>query len=333
MFFAKHKPSLKVYLVSIGLFLLTVSNFILFDVRHQFLMTRSVIHLATGSVPQNPSDAKFKNIGVRLIDRLSYLWVTVKAPLFSDTLFSELLLGCIFVTAVAIIIISKKTKKIAVYLKTDKSLFEFVFFICALLFIFALYMFYPFSLEEHYIQSLNILSILIITLCLDYLRKNKIGRVLVVLFLAMNFFPALLQFKQSYLSGIQYDTTSDGSYLNQRAAADTVFQDARGKQFGYFVYDAPIVTYGMDYLMWWRGSTKYGFVPDSQKHPLTYLIMLPAPAGDLHAHDFWIKYTVRTKGKVLKTMRVKGDIAIMKLAILPNEQPADPNYYQNLIFR
>lgn len=61
--------------------------------------------------------------------------------------------------------------------------------------------------------------------------------------------------------------------------------------------------------------------------------MFPASSNDHGAYTFWKKNVVRTKGKVISHWLMQGGITIEKLRISPQEPPADPNYYQNLLFR
>ena len=88
----------------------------------------------------------------------------------------------------------------------------------------------------------------------------------------------------------------------------------------------------MDYLMWWRGTYKYKYLPESKKLPITYLILNP-PAYDEGSHTFWIKNTIRTKGKIISTKIYRGNIKVLKISIPSADPQPDPNYYQNLIFR
>jgi len=139
--------------------------------------------------------------------------------------------------------------------------------------------------------------------------------------------------RNSYGSIAPYNRNSEGTFKNQLSVVDWIYSDAGKQPFGYFVYDIPGVTYSMDYMMWWVGKTKYHYVTQSSKQPITYLILFPFKAGDLNAHVFWMTHTVRTEGKLLAKKKFSSGIEVRKLGISPDEPPPHPNYFQNLIFR
>ena len=85
--------------------------------------------------------------------------------------------------------------------------------------------------------------------------------------------------------------------------------------------------------MWWRGKYRYNYIPGSVKKPITYLILNPYPSGDLNAWNFWIKNTVHTNGKVIKSWTMPGNIKVLKLEIPAGDPAVNPNYYTNLTFR
>lgn len=324
--YRRNLPSVKLVVIGLALFLVSISNFLIFDLRHQFLMTHAFLSLITGHVSHTKSDLVYAGLVGRLHDRIFWFSQTFTSVL-SDPGNRLVLLFFIFVLAGSLALLVKTKGK-----QTNENK-EMIFLLIAIVVSFVLYMFFPLGLQEHYIQSLFVAAVIILVLAMRSVSMSKIGSIIVILFLLCNILPGIVRFWQIISNRTPYISSSEGTYINQLHAVDSVFNDAKGKPFGYFVYDAPIVTYSMDYLMWWRGKTKYHYIPVSQKLPLTYLVLLPAPTGDIHAHDFWKKYTVRTNGRVLEEKTIAGNIEIQKLAVDPKEQAANSNYYMNVIFR
>lgn len=325
--FKRHIPRIKSLFIGMGLFMLSIINFVFFDLRHQFLMTHAVLNLLAGHVKPDKANSMYANIFFRIHDRVWWFFSTFRAAIYTENSLLILLLIIIFIAAA--LFVFRSYLRVEMQTEDNESIFLLLFI--ALMYI--LYIFYPLPLQVHYIQSLDIAVIFLLALAIRKISTSRIGIGVIVLFLFFNMYPAINWLFQNYIINQKYVAGSEGSYTNQLNAAQYVFKDAGGKAFGYFVYDAPIVTYGIDYLLWWQGSTKYHYIPESKKLLLTYLVMFPAPVGDIHAHDFWKKYVVRTTGTVVSEKTLPGNIIIQKLTVGANEFPADPNYYQNLIFR
>lgn len=69
-----------------------------------------------------------------------------------------------------------------------------------------------------------------------------------------------LFFKDRYLKFAK--TSADPSILtNELAAVDWVYQEAQGQGFYVYSYLPSVYDYPYQYLFWWRGTKKYGYVP------------------------------------------------------------------------
>jgi hypothetical protein len=211
---------------------------------------------------------------------------------------------------------------------------EYLFIITAPLLIFGIYILYPLPLWEHYLLPITVLSALILALSIQQIwTYNVISKMVVFFFLFMTILPTLNVIKKDYFDHTLYQPLSDGSYLNQKEVAQWVMNDAKNKEFGYFVYTTSVLTYNMDYLLWWISQKDITNMPSNQKHQITYLIMYHYNVNDNNAHQYWKKNVIRTQGEILLTKQFQSGIIVEKLSISKNEQPADPNYYQNFIFR
>jgi len=324
----KKLPTLKNTLWGIGAFFLAVSTFILFDLRHQFLMTSSAFKLFTNHVKPLPGYEQYADIGFRVQDRIMNLWGSLFTPLFAkDSLTSWLLVAVI---ALGVFFLFKN---IVHAKKIKKQEREYLFILLAPVVVYGIYIFYPLPLWPHYLLPISALAVFVLSLSIQVIWTKPALKLLVGIFLVLAILPALLSVKNSYVNAPQYVATSDGSYSNQLEVATWVLRDTKNQEYGYFVYTTGILTYNMDYLLSWLSKKDNLILPSNQKHPTTYLIMYPHSANDKDAYIYWKNHVVRTTGKVVLTKTFDSGIIVEKLQIPANEQPADPNYYQNLIFR
>ena len=227
----KKIPNLKSILISILIFLFCVSNFILFDLRHQFLMLNSMINLffKKGS----------SHIGIFqiIIDRIHWFYYSIITIPFSTDKLVEFLSVMLFALFIFLFIKRRKEKR-------SLENLERVFLILLSFFgiIFLSYLIVPIKLASHYIYSLGILNLLIFTIALFYVFKNvKYGSYLVsvyiVLALLFSFYNLNTQFRNK-----AYNLSGNGTYFNELGVADSIYKDSKGSDFAYLVYDPPIVT-------------------------------------------------------------------------------------------
>ncbi|HWY79280.1 MAG TPA: glycosyltransferase family 39 protein [Candidatus Sulfotelmatobacter sp.] len=321
-------PTGKNTLLGAAAFLLAIATFIIFDIRHHFLMISSALKLFTNHVKPLPGYEEYANIGFRITDRITQLWISLFSPLFTpDRLTSALLLLIIILGIFYLCKNILHTKKITLQNK------EYLFILIAPLIIFGSYIFYPLPLWPHYLLPISTLTVFILCLSIRTIWPHKPLRILIGIFFILTLYPALAWIQTTYGAQQTYQPTSDGSYRNQVVVAQWVLADAHNKPYGYFVYTTGILTYNMDYLLWYESYAQHLLPSSNHKHPITYLIMYPHAANDENAYAFWKKNVVRTTGKILLTKTFASGITVQKVQIAPNEQPADPNYYQNLLFR
>ena len=310
--------NIKVMFLSLIAFMLSISTFILFDLRHKFLMLHAII----GAFSGGSKGKGYLELGNRLIDHLNNLLGVYKDLLFKENFLLILFLAAILIFGLLLFLKSKKSKY-------KKEFFVLLFF-PVLPFIF--FMLYPYSVWPEYVFGLLIPAAIAFYLAIIIVWKNVFGKVLIVLFFALTFLNVFVFLQNQYLQKYP-QLNSAGLYKNQEAVVQWVYKDAGNGKFGYFVYTPEIFTHGMDYLFYWYGKNNTKTVFENQKDKITYLILYPHLANDNGAYAFWKKNVIRTNGKILLTKNFYGGIIVEKLLIEKPEPPVDPNYYQGLIFR
>ena len=318
----KNIKNVKLIFYSILSFTASMITFILFDLRHQFLMTKALL-----SVFYNKTHEKgYLPMPQRLIDHLSSLQGVYKGIFIEHINWFSVFLMIGFTTVFIYIAWNYfKNRTMPKYFK------EFVYLLIFPVANFIIYVFYAYTIWPEYVLGLMIPVALSLTLALFFFAHKKLGLLFVSLFVIIYLYFSFTKILNSYFTPFIYNQTA-GSYINQERVVNWIFADARGNKFGYFVYSPDTFTYGMDYLFWWQGK-KHGYFPVSEKLQTTYLVMYPPIANDLGAHNFWKKNVIKTSGRVIMKKKFIGDITVEKLSITGSEPSVDPNYYQDLIFR
>jgi glycosyltransferase involved in cell wall biosynthesis len=319
------KVSFQTILLSIGAFLLAVASFIVFELRNSFLMTRSALSLLQGGVKPLKGFEQYSDMGFRVVDRFDAYIESLHAPFFTSSTSTMIILLLVLLCAFGLFVREIiHTKKISSENK------EYLFVLLTPIFIFILYILYPFPLWEHYILPVGIITILYFVLSLRKIYQKPFGEIILALVMLILLKPAVLSAYNQYIVHPYPKNISDGSYQNQLAVVDSVLKDANGENFGYFVYMPGIFTYNMDYLLWWK-SKEYKSLIAAEKKPLTYLIMYPA--ANQNAHEFWKEHVLHTQKQPISNYTYTGGIKVEKLNLSGSEPAVDPNYFMNLHFR
>lgn len=310
--------NIKVMFLSLIAFMLSISTFILFDLRHNFLM----LHAILGAFSGGSKGKGYLELGNRLIDHLNSLLGVYKDLLFKENSLLTLLLAVILILGLLLFLKSKKN--------TYKKEFFVLLFFPILPFIF--FTLYPYTVWPEYVFGLLVPAAFAFYLAITVVWKNVFGKALVVLFFALTFLNVFMFLQSQYLSKYRA-VDSSGTYKNQKAVIEWIYKDAGTGKFGYFVYSTSTFTHGPDYLMSWYGKNNSKTIFETKKDRITYLILYPHMTNDNGAYDFWKKNVLHTQGKVVLTKEFTGGIIVEKLLISGEEPPVDPNYYQGLIFR
>lgn len=309
--------NIKLIGLSIISYLVSISTFVLFDLRHNFLMTNAILNSFFGGQKEKGY--------LELVDRIPAHFNSLLG-VYKSILFNE---GFLFILIFTVIFIFSL---FLIYKGKNKYKKEFLFLLLFPVLTFFFFVFYPYQIWPEYVLGLIVPVSIAFYLAIITVWKKGLGKILVIIFFTVTFFNVYVFIQNQYFQKYQQNSSS-GSYLNQKEVVDWIFKDGEKGSFGYFVYTPEIYTHGMDYLISWSGKSHNETVLESKKQEITYLILYPHMANDEGAYDFWKKNTIKTNGKVILTKTFKGGIIVEKLLIDKNEPDIDPNYYQGLLFR
>lgn len=290
--FFRKKLRIKQYLVLItGVFFMFLPR-VIFDLRHDFLMTKKIISLFTNSSSQ--STFSF-SLNLNTLSIFENLWKETVSG--SNTVIGIILFLVIF----SLLRFSKKISDIqAFFLKTT-------FIIILVFYLFLEIMFK--AVWGHYIVGLPIFFILLLSLAITVF-KNNYKKFLPIIIISS----VLISFISLNPVKIFNSITSplwEGNaavYRNQVAVIKYIYEQANGKRFNYAVYTPPIHDFTYRYLFSWYGKKNYGYVPSVEKESLFFLIMEPD-----YEHPFRLKdwrEVRKDDGKILKEEIIKGGIAV-----------------------
>lgn len=108
-----------------------------------------------------------------------------------------------------------------------------------------------------------------------------------------------------------------GSYQNMVQVLDYIYADAQGKPFGIMVYTAPVYDYNWEYLMGWYGQKRYGYTPARKKQELTYLVIEPDAEKPWRAKG-WLETVIRV-GVTKSTKEFKNGVVVEKRIFSPDQ--------------
>lgn len=251
----------KLLLASIGAFTVTLLPQLLFELRHDFIMSQTFFSEVLG---------KSQILG----EKLTLLQI-FQNHLQSFMEFSAGQLEIPPVVSGLLLIVSFCYLGFLYFKKQLRGEVKNLFILSSsfVLFAFVLYMFYSYPLKGWYLLGLRIPYILLVALFLSEIIKLKffMFKFLVIALLGWSFF-ATFRDQSRFIPESESDRSLDKSTLrNEIEAIDWVYKKADGRGFKAYNYIPSVYDFPYQYLYWWTGAQKYGYHPEV----LTYLDNVP----------------------------------------------------------
>lgn len=117
------------------------------------------------------------------------------------------------------------------------------------------------GLTSWYLNEVLVAAIILVGFVLFVLQKiTLLGKITaVILSLILVVFAA--KNVTSYLSSLKVGDNGNSVLRNELAVIDYTYQKSDGKNFKVYVYMPSVIDYPYQYLYWWWGLKKYGFLP------------------------------------------------------------------------
>ncbi len=234
----------KNFWLGLGAFVLTLLPQVFFDLKHQFIMSKSVLAFL-----HDGSGSKF-NLGLRIQTIANDFFNTFVPTLMNHQTLALIILGLF------IVIVLKRWKS-----ALQKDLVVLI----SLVFIFVPFLGYliiPVTVNPWHLGGEMAVSLILLGFLLKEVWSTnfigKIGSLILGLFI---FIWALGNIFHFFVSDFNKPSTDPSLYRNEIAAIDYVYKHAEGKNFKVYTYLPSVYDYPYQYLFWWYGKKTYGYIP------------------------------------------------------------------------
>lgn len=247
----------KGFWVGFVFFVLTLLPQIVFDLRHQFIMSRAVLrHLSeTGGE---------LNILIRFQAIASSFFNTFVPTLMNHKLFSWLILG---LSVPAIYGFFKEKKKENLVLVS--LIFIFIPFLG--------YLFLPVTVNPWHLGGEMAVSLILIAYLMKRLMEGSLPSKLASIYLAVSIIIfGLSNIGSFFLKDYGKSNTDQSLYKNEITAIDYVYKYANGGNFKVYTYLPSVYDYPYQYLFWWYGQKKYGYIPGEYVYSPNKPVYIPS---------------------------------------------------------
>ena len=291
VFEKKFRSFKSVVLLGVG-FLVVQLPRVLFELRHDFLMTRTLLNSLEGGDSSGiltPSP------------RLVKTFVAILSVWTNTVAWQVSALGIILLV-VSVVILSLSYKKLEA---GQKKFFRFLVITPCVYFVGL--SFFNHDIESHYYIGLPLIFILLVSFVIGvfylYLKKSVIMLAIAIVLVAscVNQLKILNTFQKSEWIG-------DASvYRNQVQIVDYIYKEAGSKKFNYLVYTPPIYDYPYQYLFKWYGAKQYKYTPDIKAQSLLFVVIEPDNIPG--RQEAWLEIR-KEDGKIVKEKTFQSGIKV-----------------------
>ena len=199
-------------------FILTILPQIIFDLRHQFIMSKAIIrHLSEN-----------KNTG---FDFFQTFFDSFSATLMNHKLFAGIILA-------SLLFVLKKDPVVTISL-------------VLILVPFLGYLILPVTVNSWHLGGEMAAAIVLVAFLI---KRFPVFSIFIIFF-------ALSNIVNFFLHDLGKPNTDPSLYKNEIAAIDYVYEYANGKNFKVYTYLPSVYDYPYQYLFWWYGQKRYGYIP------------------------------------------------------------------------
>lgn len=248
MLYRKQKIRNLVFL-TLGFFL-TLLPQIIFEFRHQFIMTKIFIAEFSGAGNMLGEKIDMHN---RLLDR----WNIIVDLVRHSSHIPETFVFLIFIIASIYLVYKSITQNTKIDILTHSAI---IFILLAAVF----YLLFPQKLKSWYILGFSVPLVIVLGSFISYLLQfsKKTFKIISIFIISLTIiFSIDAQIK--YIKENVGKVSNDKSNMkNEIASIDWVYQDAKGRPFKAFNYLPSVYDFPYNYLFWWYGYKKYGYRPN-----------------------------------------------------------------------
>lgn len=301
LLFLKKELFSKYFLIGLLLLFITFIPQILFEFRHQFLMTKSILNMFSGRGTGLLAGSEAFNFVSLMQNHLMELINNYKSSFPIEKPFT-FLPAAIFLTSLLVVFLKKKGAK-----PNNEKTFYGLYIKFIILFI-LITSFYLFPIRYWFFTGFQSLHLFFIAIVLSSLFRYKYGKLAVLILIIPMFYYLVLRINVLYFGPT--DNGGTAKIKGKTEALDFIYEDAQGKEFGLFIFTPPVSSDPYDYIINWRESKKYNYVPARDKSGTFYLLIEPDP-NQPWTYKGWLETIIKT-GKIEKTVKLPSGFIIQK---------------------
>lgn len=222
----------------------------IFEFRHNFLQTKALWRLLSGGGSSlTPGGG---GLVFRFFDRIRIFkeaWLSQSG--------NNLIMAGLFLILI-LLLISKFTGR-----KNIKKEEDYFILLCliSLTGVFFGFVIYPYALWPWYLSTVDALILTLIGLGIYFL--GSWGKKYIFLSMAILAIFLFFSFRRYFSWPIQKYYSSDPANLRTRLkVVDLVYKEANNQGFKIFTFAPYVYDYPYQYLIWWRGKEKFGYLPE-----------------------------------------------------------------------
>ncbi len=233
----------KWFWLGFAIFILFLLPQVIFDLKHQFLMSRAVLrHLSENSGAGFNLLARFQVIA-------SSFYNTFLPTLMNQKIFAWIILGLLVPLIYGLL--KKGKEEILVFVSL---IFIFVPFLG--------YLIIPVTVNPWHLGGEMAASLIVLAYLFKRLVDGAIISKLISIFLSISvIWFGLSNIGNFFLYDLKKPNLDPSLFKNEIAAIDFVYKKADKKNFKVYTYLPSIIDYPYQYLIWWHGLKEFGYLP------------------------------------------------------------------------
>lgn len=299
LFFERKIIRQKNFLISIIIASLFFLPQVLFDLRNDFLMSRSLLGSVIGEnrgLGIGGEDLSYKTV---IKGHASSFYYNFESGFMRGGFLQKFPPVMLFLTIIFAPSILRENDETS---KFFKFLLIFVGLVLVVSFL------YPFPIRYWFLIGFQSFFLLITGIMLGFLWQYRVGKFTIILGAFI-----LVYYSGLRIHTLYFNPPNDGGFSKmdgKKAAIDYIYKEANGKQFNVQIFTPPVITDAYDYMFLWYGLQKYGYIPGRDLAGNVYLLMEPDPEKPW-SYEGWLETVIR-EGEVVKTATLSSGLVIQQ---------------------
>lgn len=291
------RKELKYYLYLFSGFFLAFLPAILFEIRHDFMAVRGMLSYLAGHSGMSSISSSFY-----VINHLRAFVDNFKESFPIMGFNFSLILLLVIVAQSTFFLLKEKNKNLKKIISLMVLLIPISYFV---------FHFLKNWLWTYYLTDLTIVYTFLIAYITYSLFKRKSYKLVAVILFLISLL-IIIGFNNAIKTSLHdYSDYGGNAKLKGKIdAVDYVYRQAKGEPFGLLVFSPPIYTYPYDYLVWWHGERKYGYIPYADKKGKVELIIEVDPEQEW-TYKGWLE-TVINGGDIVKTVTLPSGLIVQE---------------------